>query len=70
MILRTITSQTYPIVKSWAETPSLDTLHADGVRKEVLKPLRTITSQTYPIIKSWVETPSLQALERDGISTR
>jgi hypothetical protein len=70
MILRTITSQTYPIVKSWVETPRLHTLHADGVRKEDLKPLRTITSQTYPIIKSWVETPRLQALERDGISTR
>jgi pimeloyl-ACP methyl ester carboxylesterase len=32
MTLRTITSQTYPIIKSWAETSSLQTFQSDGVR--------------------------------------
>ena len=32
MTLGTITSQTYPIIKSWVETSSLHTLQRDGVR--------------------------------------
>jgi len=32
MTLRTITSQTYPIIKSWTETSSLHTLQLDGVK--------------------------------------
>jgi len=59
MILRTITSQTYPMIKTWAEKSSLHTLQRDGVRlaytQEHLMTLRTITSQTYPMIKSWAE---------------
>jgi hypothetical protein len=67
MTLRTITSQTYPMIKSWVETSSLHTLQPDGVRKEDLMTLRTITSQTYPMIKSWVETSSLHTLQPDGV---
>ena len=69
MKLRTITSQTYPIIKSWVEPSSSPTLQPDDVREEHIVTLRTITSQTYPIIKSWVEPSSPSKLQPEVVST-
>ena len=69
MKLRTITSQTYPMIKSWVEASSAPNYEPDDVREEHIVTLRTITSQTYPIIKSWVEPSNLHEMQPEVVST-